>query len=160
MPALTENTVGSARVQSVRERLEAHRSNPVCASCHRQMDPLGFALENFDAIGRYRTMDGESPVDPTGVMPDGTRLDGPSSLRAALTSRTDAFAEAVTERLMTYALGRGVEFHDGPAIRRIVHAAAANGYRWSSLVEGIARSVPFVMRGPDPKVPESQSAGR
>jgi len=123
----------------------------VCASCHRNMDPLGFALENFDALGRYRATDGDKPVDPTGVMPDGTRLDGPVTLRQALVADPSQFASTVTERLLTYALGRGVEYYDRPVVRRIVREAAANGYRWSSLILGIVESLPFrnaVVDGP------------
>jgi hypothetical protein len=142
VPQLEEST--TQRPRSVRERLE-HRSNPVCASCHRNMDPLGLALEHFDALGRYRTHDNGSPIDASGVMPDGSNLDGPSSLRQALVARSEQFVETVTEKLLTYAVGRGVEYYDRPAIRRIVRASAANGHRWSDLVMGIAGSLPFRM---------------
>ena len=150
VPELQASASGAAP-RTVRERLEQHRTNPVCASCHRNMHPLGFALENFDALGRYRATDGDKPVDPTGVMPDGTRLDGPVTLRQALVADPSQFASTVTERLLTYALGRGVEYYDRPVVRRIVREAAANGYRWSSLILGIVESLPFrnaVVDGP------------
>jgi mono/diheme cytochrome c family protein len=142
VPELQANANG-APPRTVRERLEQHRTNPVCASCHRNMDPLGFALENFDALGRYRTLDGNSRVDPTGVMPDGTRLDGPVTLRQALVADPSQFASTVTERLLTYALGRGVEYYDRPVVRAIVRESAAGGYRWSALMVGIVESLPF-----------------
>ena len=107
------------------------------------MDPLGFALENFDALGRYRTEDGERSVDTSGVMPDGTSLDGPASLRRALLADDTNFVEVVAEKLLTYALGRGVQTPDRPAVRHIVKAAARSGYQWSALVLGIAQSEPF-----------------
>ena len=146
VPALEENSPhGEAR--SVRERLELHRANPVCASCHQIMDPLGFALENFDGIGRWRTRgeDGAA-IDAAGTLIDGRAVDGPASLRNALVERPEAFVATVTEKLLTYALGRGVEYYDAPAVRRIVRNAAADGYRWSDIVFGIAQSPPFRMR--------------
>jgi hypothetical protein len=131
----------------VRERLEEHRKNPVCASCHAQMDPLGFALEPFDAVGKWRTMaEGGSPLDASGSLVDGSRFEGPDGLRALLISRREQFVRTVTEKLMTYALGRRLEFYDQPAVRRIVHDAAASDYRWSSIVLGIVNSAPFQMR--------------
>jgi mono/diheme cytochrome c family protein len=127
---------------TMRERMERHRSNPVCASCHVRMDPIGFALEGFDGVGRWR--DG---VDASGVLPDGTRLDGPVALRNVLLTRKDQFMTTVTERLLTYALGRGVEATDMPAVRRIVRDAASTDYRWSSLIVGIVNSAPFQRKG-------------
>ena len=148
VPALSENTAGSP-AHSVRERLEQHRRNPACASCHRTIDPLGFALENFDAIGAWRdTSEAGSPIDASGVLADGTKIDGPAQLRNALLAHRDDFAATVTEKLMTYALGRGVESSDRPAIRKIVREAAPGGERWSSLVMGIVTSIPFQMRMP------------
>jgi hypothetical protein len=126
---------------TMRERLALHQSNPVCSSCHSRMDPLGFALENFDGLGRWRT-----GVDSSGVLPDGTRIDGPAGLRQVLLDRKDQFATTATERLLTYALGRGVEPFDMPAVRKIVRDAAPTDYRWSSLIGGIVNSVPFQMR--------------
>ncbi|HWP84948.1 MAG TPA: DUF1592 domain-containing protein [Terriglobia bacterium] len=136
---------------TMRQRMEEHRSNPVCASCHRLMDPIGFALEGFDAIGRSRTHDAGQPIDTTGELPDGTRFDGPAGLRAALLARPEGFVATVAERLLTYALGRGVEYYDAPAIRTMIREAKASGYRWSSLILGVARSAPFQMRrSPEP----------
>jgi hypothetical protein len=158
VPQLEENT-SHAPPRSVRERLERHRSNPTCAACHRNMDPLGFALENFDALGRYRTTDGDAPVDPTGMMPDGRRVSGPASLRQALVARPAQFADTFTEKLLTYALGRGVEYYDRPAVRRIVRDAAAGGYRWSAVILGIVNSLPFraaVADAPEPQVTSGQ----
>lgn len=146
VPALEENSArGEAR--SVRERLEQHRANPVCASCHQVMDPLGFALENFDGIGRWRaTGEDGSPIDAGGTLIDGRAVDGPASLRNALIERPVPFVTTVTEKLLTYALGRGLEYYDAPAVRGIVQGAADGGYRWSEIVRGIASSPPFRMR--------------
>ena len=147
VPALAENDDSAEPPRSVRERLEVHRENPACAGCHRVMDPLGFALENFDAIGRWRTVtEAGTPVDAAGELADGTPVDGPESLAAALLKRPDSFVTTVTEKLMTYGLGRGVEYYDAPAVRRIVREAKDEDYRWSAIIAGIARSVPFQMR--------------
>lgn len=135
-----------ADVSSLRERLEAHRSNPTCASCHSIMDPIGLALENFDLIGGWRTEDTGRPIDASGVLFDGTAINGPTELREALLERSESFVTAATEKLMTYALGRGVEYHDMPGIRSILREAAADDYRFSSLIYGIVTSVPFQMR--------------
>jgi hypothetical protein len=137
----------NGKAASVRERMEAHRSNPVCAGCHARMDPLGFALENFDGIGRWRTTDeAQITIDPSGALPDGTRFQGPSGLRQALLTRRDEFVTTVTEKLLTYALGRGLDYDDAPAVRKITRDAAHAGYRWSSIIVGIATSAPFQMR--------------
>ena len=147
VPALDENTDTGLAPRSMRERLEAHRANPVCASCHKIMDPLGFALENFDGIGRWRTTSAAgTPIDAAGRLVDGTEIDGPASLRRALLNRPEDFVTTVTEKLITYALGRGVEYYDGPAVRRVVREAAGSDYRWSSLILGIIESTPFQMR--------------
>ena len=147
VPALAENDDSGEPPRSVRERMEAHRANPVCAACHRVMDPLGFALENFDGIGRWRTTsEAGTPIDTAGELADGTPVDGPGSLVAALLKRPESFVTTVTEKLLIYGLGRGVEYYDAPAVRRIVREAADDDYRWSALVAGIARSVPFQMR--------------
>ncbi|MCY4508755.1 MAG: DUF1588 domain-containing protein, partial [Acidobacteria bacterium] len=147
VPALAENDDSGEPPRSVRERLEVHRESPACAGCHRVMDPLGFALENFDAIGRWRTVtEAGTPVDAAGELADGTPVDGPESLAAALLKRPDSFVTTVTEKLMTYGLGRGVEYYDAPAVRRIVREAKDDDYRWSAIIAGIARSVPFQMR--------------
>jgi len=132
-----------SRPRSVRERMERHRTDPVCASCHVRMDPLGFALESFDAVGGYR----ELPLEQTsGTLPSGLELTGPVSVRDMLLSNSEDFVVTVTEKLMTYALGRGVEYYDRPSIRRIVRSAEADDYRWSSLIFGIVESSPFQMR--------------
>jgi hypothetical protein len=143
---LAESTAPGAAPTSVRQRLEQHRANPSCASCHAVMDPVGFSLENFDLIGKYRDADGGVPVNATGRLADGTALDGPASLRAALLDRKDAVAATATEKLLTYALGRRVEYFDMPAIRGIVRGAAGNDYRFSSLIVGIVKSTPFQMK--------------
>jgi mono/diheme cytochrome c family protein len=130
----------------VREMLEHHRANPACASCHARMDPLGFSLENFDALGQWRTKDGETAIDASGVLLDGTRVDGPAALRGALVAQREQFVKAVTGKLLMYALGRQMEYDDAPAIRAIVRAAAADDYRWSSTILAIVRSSPFQMR--------------
>jgi mono/diheme cytochrome c family protein len=131
---------------SVRQRLEQHRASPTCAACHAVMDPVGFSLENFDLIGEYRDEDGGRPVNATGRLADGTMLDGPASLRKALLSRRDAVASTATEKLLTYALGRRVDYFDMPAVRTIVRDAARQDYRFSSLITGIVKSVPFTMK--------------
>jgi mono/diheme cytochrome c family protein len=136
------------KVLTMRQRMEQHRTNPVCASCHAQMDPLGFALENFDALGVWRSTSGTAgtPIDASGVLPDGTKFTGPSELRQILLSRHDQFMHVVIEKLLTYALGRGVEYYDMPAVRKIAEDAAPANYRWSALVLGIVKSTPFQMR--------------
>ena len=131
---------------SLRHRLEMHRTNPPCASCHKIMDPIGFALENFDLVGTWRDIDGKSPVDASGQLVDGTKLNGPADLRQALLSRSDAFVTNATGKLFTYALGRPVQYFDMPAIRAIVHRAAPDDYRFSSLVLGVVSSDPFQMK--------------
>ena len=146
VPAL-EETTDSGEALSMREATERHRANPVCASCHRLMDPPGFALEQFDAVGRFRTRTAaNTPIDATGELPDGTRFDGAAGLREALARRPERFVGTLTEKLMTYALGRGLEHYDAPAIRAITREAAASDYRFSSLIVGIVKSMPFRMR--------------
>ena len=136
--------------RTVRERLAQHRQSSVCAACHAPMDPLGFALENFDAIGRWRTTDETVPIDASATLADGTtRFDGPAELRDVLRARAPQFVETVTEKLLTYALGRGLEHYDRPVVRGIARAAAANDYRWSSLILGVVKSPPFRMRRPE-----------
>ena len=137
----------AAQALPMRERLEQHRANPACAGCHARMDPLGFALEPFDAIGRWREVgaDGE-PIDASGTLADGTPFDGPAELRAALLARPEAFVTTLTRKLLTYALGRGLEYYDAPVVRRLVRQAAADDYRFSSIVLGIVSSEPFRMK--------------
>jgi mono/diheme cytochrome c family protein len=134
------------KTTSLRQRLEAHRGNPVCASCHKIMDPIGFGLENFDLIGGWRERDGGIPVDSSGQLVDGTKLSGPADLREALLSRSDAFVTTAAQKLFTYALGRPVHAEDMPAVRAIVRRSARNGYRFSSLVLGVVESAPFQMK--------------
>jgi len=130
----------------VRARLAAHRASPQCASCHRVMDPLGFALENFDAVGAWRTEDQGSRIDASDTLVDGTTVNGPVELRQALLRQPEMFVTALTEKLLTYALGRGLDHHDMPAVRAIVRGAASDDYRFGGIVLGIVRSVPFQMR--------------
>jgi hypothetical protein len=146
VPSLKESK--EAKALTMRERLEQHRANPVCASCHSRMDPLGFALENFDAIGGWRTTSGaaNTPIDSSGVLPDGTKFDGPAELRKILLDRREQFVATLTEKLLTYALGRGVEYYDAPAIRKIKREAASSNYSWLSLTMGVVKSIPFQMR--------------
>ena len=146
VPALKDD--GSTKTLTMRQRMEEHRASPQCSVCHRLMDPLGFALENFDGIGRWRSAgeDGTGSIDSSGILPDGTQFDGPKGLREILVNKRDMFVETFTERLLTYALGRGVEQYDAPIIRRIVREASADDQRWSSIVLGIVNSNPFQMR--------------
>ena len=134
---------------TMRQRMEEHRASPQCSVCHRLMDPLGFALENFDGIGRWRDSaaeEGAGQIDSSGVLPDGTQFGGPAGLRDILVNKRGMFVETFTERLLTYALGRGVEQYDAPIIRRIVREASADDQRWSSIILGIVKSNPFQMR--------------
>ena len=144
VPAL-EETSGAVdgRLLTVRERMEHHRKNPACASCHRAIDPLGLALENFDVTGKWRIKDNGMAIDPASQMYDGTPIDGPASLRSALLKHKDAFLLSFTENLMTYALGRRIEASDMPAIRKIIRQAAANDYRISSFLRGVVQSAAF-----------------
>jgi hypothetical protein len=131
---------------SVRQRMEAHRKNPVCAACHTIMDPIGFSLENFDLIGRYRATDGGIPIDASGHLVDGTQLNGPASLRLALMGRSDVFVRTMTEKLLTYGTGRALRYYDMPVVRGIARDAARNNNKFSSLIIGIVKSDPFQMR--------------
>ncbi len=147
VPLLKENGEGGVAPTSVRERLEQHRKNPACASCHARMDPLGFALENFDGVGKWRTVsEGNTPVDASAALLDGTKFEGVAGLRELLLSRRAEFIGAVTKKLLTYALGRGTEYYDNPAIRKITRDAALRDYRWSSLILGVVNSSAFQMR--------------
>ncbi len=145
VPAL-EASGDMTKPQSVREMLENHRRNPTCATCHARMDPLGFSLENFDAIGQWRTTQAGRPIDTSGVLLDGTKVGGPAELQQAFVAQKEQFARAVTGKLLTYALGRGTEYYDAPAVRSIVRGAAPQDYRWSSVILGIVKSAPFQMR--------------
>jgi mono/diheme cytochrome c family protein len=145
VPELKENGEG-AKPLSLRERMEAHRANAVCAGCHKVMDPIGFALENFDAVGHWRTSDDGARIDPSGTLFNGARVDGPAALRQMLVSRPEVFVGVMTEKLLTYALGRGLEYYDMPAVRKIVHDGGSQNLRFSSLVMGVVESSPFQMR--------------
>jgi cytochrome c5 len=155
VPALKDNEAGAKKL-SLRERMEAHRANPPCNGCHKVMDPLGFSLENFDAVGQWRINDDGSPIDPSGTLFNGAKVDGPVALRAMLTSQPDVFAGVLTEKLMTYALGRGVEYSDMPTVREILRDASRNDYRFASIVLGIVKSPAFEMKVK--AVPEGGSA--
>lgn len=144
VPSLDEDAVGSSA--SLRQQLEQHRKNVVCASCHARMDPLGFGFENFDAVGAWRTLDGKFPIDPSGTLPDGKAFRGADELKIILRQQKDTFAEGLTEKLLTYALGRGVDRTDQPAVKQIVARMAANDYKFSSLLLGIVDSAPFQMQ--------------
>lgn len=144
VPTLQENTVSNQL--PMRERLKEHRANAACASCHDQMDPIGFALENFDAIGRWREMEAERTIDNMGGFIDGSEFNGIDGLEQALLRRPELFVRTVTEKLLTFALGRGVEHYDAPAVREIVRGARAEDYRFSTLILGIVKSAPFQMR--------------
>ena len=146
VPALDDRKT-QAKVATLRDRMSAHRANPVCASCHNMIDPAGFALENFDAIGRWRVVDESfNPIDASGTLPDGTQFDGVTELTSALVRRPERFVTTVTEKLLTYALGRGLEHYDMPALRRVVREAAPREYRFQDVVLGIVKSYPFLHR--------------
>ena len=145
VPTLSDNEPGQ-EAQSLRARMEAHRRTPTCATCHRVMDPLGFALENFDGIGEWRVKEQGGSVDPVGQLADGTTVDGPVALREALNKHPEMFVRTVTEKLMTYGLGRGLDYTDMPLVRAISREAAQSNYKWSSLVLGIVKSAPFQMK--------------
>jgi hypothetical protein len=147
VPTLEESNKSAPGQRTVRQQMEQHRSNAVCASCHRVIDPPGFALENFNPVGQWRDKDADgTPIDAAGVLADGTKVDGPVALREAILKRPDAFVTTVTQRLLTYALGRGLEPSDMPVVRRIVREAAPTRYQLTSIIMGIVNSVPFQMR--------------
>jgi hypothetical protein len=145
VPELKENAE-NAKPRSLRERMEEHRSDPVCAGCHKVMDPIGFSLENFDAVGRWRTSDDGARIDPSGTLFTGAKIDGAAALRNMLTAQPETFVGVMTEKLVTYALGRGVEYYDMPTVRKIVRDAGGQNYRFSSLIMGIVKSTPFEMK--------------
>jgi hypothetical protein len=155
VPALKENVkptdrgTENAEAPSVRQRLEEHRANPVCAACHKMMDPIGFSLENFDAVGHWRTMDGRAPVDASGQLVDGTSVNGPAELRESMMNYSEQFLRTLTGKLLTYAVGRGLTYRDMPVVRSIVRTSANDNYRFSDLILGIVRSAPFEWRAGD-----------
>jgi hypothetical protein len=138
---------GSTHVLTMRERMEQHRADAYCASCHKLMDPIGFALENFDAIGAWRSQDELTPINASDVFYDGTTIDGVTGLRQILVRYQDQFSQTVSEKLLTYALGRGLDYQDMPVVRAISQEAARNDNRFSALVLAIVRSAPFQMNG-------------
>jgi hypothetical protein len=143
IPAKAEDATGNVKEPPMRQKMEQHRANPTCAACHKIMDPIGFSLENFDAVGAWRLQEEGQPIDASGVLVDGTVLNGPASLRNALLRYSDQYVRVATEKLLTYALGRGTDAHDMPVVRSIVRDAAKSNFRFSALVMGIVRSVPF-----------------
>lgn len=160
VPPLKENA-DNATPRSVRALMEEHRKNPVCASCHKILDPLGFSLENFDAVGGWRTQDAGAVIDASGQLADGTAVDGPVALRKAILKHPEQFVRTLTEKLLTYGLGRGLEYYDMPSVRMIEQAAARNDYRFSALVMEIVKSTPFEMkRAQEPKTQEIRAAAR
>jgi hypothetical protein len=148
VPALDDHDLGSST--SVRQRLERHRENPVCAGCHARMDPIGFGLENYDAIGRYRTVEGQLPIDSSGTLPDGREFIGAAQLKNILRADSPKFAHGLTEKMLTYALGRGLEPYDRAAVDKITQQVVQSDYRFSAVVLGIVNSVPFQMREREP----------
>ena len=144
VPPLNESVVGAT--VSLREQLEKHRSSPECAGCHSRMDPIGFGLENYDAIGRYRTAEGKFPIDSSGTLPNGKSFAGAAELKTILRGDPQTFTRALSEKLLTYALGRGLEAYDRAAVATITNRVQQNDYRFSALVQAIVDSVPFEMR--------------
>jgi hypothetical protein len=147
VPPLKENAEREGgRVLSMRERMEEHRQNPACSGCHSIMDPIGFAMENFDAVGAWRTHEARAPIDASGQLLDGTRVNGVVELKKALMRQPERFVETFTEKMMTYALGRGLSYYDMPTVRKIVRDSAKSNYRFSAIVSGVVKSTPFQMR--------------
>jgi hypothetical protein len=141
VPALNEASVGVA--MSLRQQMEEHRANAICATCHSRMDPIGFGLENFDAVGQWRTDDGKFPIDPSGTLTNGQTFKGSAELTDVLAKQPQAFAGAITEKMLIYALGRGLEAYDRPTVKAIMDGLTRNDYKFSTLVMGIVNSVPF-----------------
>jgi hypothetical protein len=146
VPALATEAADTGLALTMRDAMVRHRADPACAGCHAKMDPIGFALEHFDAVGRWRDDDDGKPIDAASALPDGRVVDGLEGVQGLLLAKPELFVSAMTEKLMMYALGRNVQYYDAPAIRAVVRAAAAKDYAFSAIVEGIAASVPFQMR--------------
>ena len=159
VPALPERGDGGSVPVSVRARLEQHRENPVCATCHAPMDPMGFALENFDGIGMWRTTEEGTAIDTSGVMPNGTQFDGPPGLRNVLSHQPEQFAGTVAEKLLAFSLGRALDYYDRPTVRKIVRDSAPGGYKWSSIILGVVNSTPFRMKASEVE-PATQAGAR
>jgi len=146
VPPLRDNPT-TGKVLTMRERMTEHRANPACSSCHQLMDPIGLSMENFDAVGRWRNRgEGDSAIDPAGALPSGATFEGIAGLKRALLSQPESFVTTLTEKLLTYGIGRGLEYYDATAVRAITREARNNDYRFSSLVLGIVKSTPFQMR--------------
>jgi hypothetical protein len=145
VPALKEKGEGGTAL-TMRQQMEQHRANPPCSGCHKLMDPIGFALENFDGVGQWRDTEAGAPINPAGTLPDGTNIGGAADLREALLSRPEQLVHTVTEKMLIYALGRGLEYYDAATVRQIIRNTRNNDYRWSSLILGIVNSTPFQMR--------------
>jgi hypothetical protein len=146
VPALKTEGSEPGKTLTMRDAMTQHRANPVCASCHARMDPIGFSLENFDALGRWRERDSGNRIDAAGMLPDGTRFEGVTGLRKLLVNHSAEFVSAVTEKLLMYAVGRNLQYYDAPAVREIVRQAAKSDNTFSSLVLGVVKSAPFQMR--------------
>jgi hypothetical protein len=157
VPPLKERTNGE-KPRTMRDQMAEHRANPACANCHKVMDSIGFSLENFDAVGAWRSAEANAPIDATGELADGTKVNGIVELRAALMKNPELFTSTMTEKILTYALGRGIDYHDMPAVRSIVRSAAPGGYRFSSVVMGVVKSMPFQMRMAPEGVGEPESS--
>src|SRR6185436_7620773 len=160
IPLLNEGGTDT-KAMSIRQQMEAHRKNPSCAVCHVRMDPLGFSLEHFDALGKWRSASDGIPVDASGALPDGTRFEGIAGLRQLIGGHREDFARTFTQKLLAYALGRSLEARDLPAVRRIARDAAGSGYRWSSIILGVATSTPFTMstaQGPQDRAGSTTTA--
>jgi hypothetical protein len=161
VPAIKEktpDTAGNAKTPTMRQTMEAHHTNPACATCHRIFEPIGLALENFDAVGAWRSHDEGEPIDATGALVDGTKLDGVASLRNSMVRYSDQFVQVVTEKMLTYGLGRGVEYEDMPLVRSIVRNSAGSKYKFSDLVLGIVKSSAFQMNMKKPAANPQRAA--
>jgi hypothetical protein len=153
-----DKAANESEPKTLRQKMEMHRQNPVCNSCHSIMDPIGFTLENFDLTGKWRDTDSKAPIDATAQMVDGTKLDGPASLRRALLARSNVFVTVASEKLLTYATGRAMTPYDMPAVRNIAREADRNNDRFSSLVLGVVKSVPFQMRAKEAQARPTEQA--
>jgi hypothetical protein len=148
VPALKTENAGTGKTLSMRAAMIQHRANPPCAGCHARMDPIGFAMENFDAVGRWRDWDAGSPIDASGVFPDGTAFTGVDGLKQALLRQPERFVSTMAEKLLMYAIGRNIQYYDEPAVRAIVRGAAREDNTFAALVSGVVESAPFLMRMP------------
>jgi len=157
VPALKTEANDTGKPLTMRQAMVAHRANPVCASCHARMDPIGFAMDNFDAVGRWRDSEAGQSIDGSGVLPDGTKFNGVAELKKALLKHPEEFIDTVAEKLLMYGLSRNVQYYDQPAARAIVRQAAASNYSFASLVLGVVKSAPFQMRKSQEELPKAPS---